>query len=60
MRVLLVRFVRDSGGASAIDYSLIVAAISLTILVAVTTIGIDVSNPFRSIVTALGGRVVAP
>ncbi|HEX7969297.1 MAG TPA: Flp family type IVb pilin [Stellaceae bacterium] len=55
MRGCLRQLLRDEGGASAIDYSLVVALISVLVIGAVTAIGDDVSNLFRAIVTAVAG-----
>ena len=58
MWTFLGRFLRDGSGASALDYGLIGAVISLVIVAAVAMIGGDLDKPFQSIITALRGGIV--
>ena len=44
---------RDENGATAIEYGLIAALISVVIIVAVTLVGSNLSGVFNSIATAL-------
>lgn len=50
---LLARFGKDQSGATAIEYGLIAAGISVAIIVAVNTIGTDLNNTFTSVSTQL-------
>jgi pilus assembly protein Flp/PilA len=47
------RFVHDESGATAIEYALIAAGISITIAAVVQGIGTKVTNNFTSVQTAL-------
>jgi pilus assembly protein Flp/PilA len=49
----IMRFVRDEGGATAIEYGLIAAGISVAILTVVFTIGTNLNDKFTSVATAL-------
>ncbi|AMN45107.1 Flp family type IVb pilin [Rhodoplanes sp. Z2-YC6860] len=49
------RFVRDDEGATAIEYGLIAAGISVVIISAVTGVGSKLVTTFTSIQGALGG-----
>ena len=49
------RFVRDDEGATAIEYGLIAAGISVVIISAVTGIGSKLVTTFTSVQGALGG-----
>lgn len=53
MKNLLVRFVRDESGATAIEYGLIAGLIAVVIIAAVTLVGTDVQAVFTSISTAI-------
>ncbi len=55
MRNLFHRFIDDRSGVTAIEYGLIAALIAVVIIVAVTTVGTDLSATFNSIATALAG-----
>jgi pilus assembly protein Flp/PilA len=46
MQGLLIRFVRDDGGATAIEYGLIAAMIAVAIIAALTAFGGSVQNLF--------------
>jgi pilus assembly protein Flp/PilA len=50
----LSRILRDEDGATAIEYGLIAALISVVIIAAVTAVGTQLSGVFNSIATALG------
>ncbi len=54
MTNLLSRFVRDESGATAIEYGLIAALISVVIIVALTAVGTNLSAKFQAVSTALG------
>jgi pilus assembly protein Flp/PilA len=49
MRNLFARFVRDESGATAIEYGLIAAGISVTIITVVYTLGGKLKTTFQSI-----------
>ena len=53
MPKLFVRFLNDESGATAIEYGLIAAGISLVIIAAVNGIGGKISTTFNSINTSL-------
>jgi pilus assembly protein Flp/PilA len=47
------KLLRDDNGATAIEYGLIAALISVVIITAVTLVGSNLSGVFNSIATAL-------
>ena len=51
---IIAKLLRDENGATAIEYGLIAALISVVIIAAVTTVGTKLSAVFNSISTALG------
>ena len=53
MKNLVSRFVKDESGATAIEYGLIAAGISLAIIGAVNGIGTSLSTKFGAINTSL-------
>ncbi|HLN09254.1 MAG TPA: Flp family type IVb pilin [Xanthobacteraceae bacterium] len=53
MTNLLSRFVRDERGATAIEYGLIAAGISVAIIAAVQGVGTKLTSTFTSVSTAL-------
>jgi pilus assembly protein Flp/PilA len=53
MTMFLSRLLRDESGATAIEYGLIAALISVVIITAVTLVGTRLSAVFNSIATAL-------
>lgn len=53
MRKLLSRFLADESGATAIEYCLIAAGISIVILVAVNGIGTTLNTNMTSLNTSL-------
>ena len=52
MSSLLIKFRSDESGATAIEYGLIAALISVVIITAVTTVGTNLNTLFTSIGTA--------
>ena len=56
MRSWLFRFLRDQSGATAIEYGLIAAGISVAIIGVVNTLGGQLSNTFSNVSTSLGGH----
>jgi len=55
MTKLALRFVSDDNGATAIEYGLIAAGISVAIIAVVNGLGTQLSSTFNSIATQLGG-----
>jgi pilus assembly protein Flp/PilA len=53
MRRLFSRFLADQSGATAIEYCLIAAGISIVIVVAVNGIGSNLNTKFTSVNTSL-------
>ena len=53
MSKLIARFVKDESGATAIEYGLIAALISVAIIGILTTIGTNLVTKFTTIATAL-------
>ncbi len=53
MTKLFERFLQDQSGATAIEYGLIAAGISIVILAAVNGIGANLNTKFTSINTSL-------
>jgi pilus assembly protein Flp/PilA len=53
MKNLIARFVKDESGATAIEYGLIAAGISLAIIAVVNGIGSTLNTKFSSINTSL-------
>jgi pilus assembly protein Flp/PilA len=53
MKNLFVRFVKDASGATAIEYGLIAAGISVAIIAVVNGLGSTLNEKFTSISTQL-------
>jgi pilus assembly protein Flp/PilA len=53
MLAFIKRFLADQSGATAIEYGLIAAGISVAIITVVTTVGGDLVTTFTSVATAL-------
>ena len=53
----ILHFVKDEEGATAIEYGLIAALISVVIIAAVTTVGTNLTGVFTSVATSLSGAV---
>jgi pilus assembly protein Flp/PilA len=53
MKNLISRFVKDESGATAIEYGLIAAGISLAIIAVVNGLGTNLNNKFTSINSSL-------
>ena len=49
----IIRFFRDESGATAIEYGLIAAGISVAIITVVTTLGSNLNTTFNSVATAI-------
>jgi pilus assembly protein Flp/PilA len=53
MNKLVLRFLKDSSGATAIEYGLIAAGISVAIIAVVNGLGTQLNDKFTSISTQL-------
>jgi pilus assembly protein Flp/PilA len=53
MKNLIARFVKDESGATAIEYGLIAAGISLAIIAIVNGLGTNLNGKFTAINSAL-------
>ncbi len=53
MKNLIARFVKDESGATAIEYGLIAAGISLAIIAVVNGLGTNLNTKFSDINTSL-------
>ena len=51
----LVRFLKDDSGATAIEYGLIAAGISVAIIAVVNGLGTSLNAKFKSLSDQLGG-----
>jgi pilus assembly protein Flp/PilA len=50
----LKRFLQDEAGASAVEYGLLVALIAVVIIIAVQTLGTNLSSKFSDVATTVG------
>ncbi len=55
MKNLFVRFVKNESGATAIEYGLIAAGISVAIIAVVNGLGTKLNGTFTTISTSLNG-----
>jgi pilus assembly protein Flp/PilA len=55
MKNLFLRFAKDDSGATAIEYGLIAAGISVAIIAVVNTLGSNLNTTFKSVSDQLGG-----
>ena len=53
MKKLVARFVKDESGATAIEYGLIAALISVVLITVLTTLGTALEDKFTEIETAI-------
>ena len=53
MNMLVLRFLKDNSGATAIEYGLIAAGISVAIIAVVQSLGSSLNTTFTSVQTAL-------
>jgi pilus assembly protein Flp/PilA len=53
MKKLILRFLKDNSGATAIEYGLIAAGISIAIIAVVNGLGTKLNTKFSSISTQL-------
>lgn len=51
---MLARFIRDEAGATAIEYGLIAALVSVVIITALTALGSQLTSTFTSVSDAMG------
>ena len=56
MKNLFVRFVREEAGQDLIEYSLLAAIIAVGSIVAMGTVGDEIDNVFKAVVTGLKTR----
>ena len=49
MKNVFARFVKDQSGATAIEYGLIAALVSIAIIAALTTLGTKLSSNFANV-----------
>jgi pilus assembly protein Flp/PilA len=54
MKSVFVRFMRDESGATAIEYGLIAAGISVVIIGTVNALGTQLQSTFTNVSTQLG------
>ena len=54
MKALVTKFLKDEDGATAIEYGLIAALISVAIIAAVQTVGTNLNTTFSEVGSALG------
>ena len=54
MKILVTRFVSDESGATAIEYGLIAAGISVAIIAVVQGLGTKLTSTFQTISDKLG------
>ena len=50
---LVLRFMRDDGGATAIEYAMIASGIAVAIATTVVTLGSSVNGLYSSVLTAM-------
>jgi pilus assembly protein Flp/PilA len=55
MQKLIDRFRREEDGAALVEYGMLVGLIAVICVVAVTTLGTEVSTAFSNIAAALSG-----
>ncbi len=55
MKKLITRFLKDDAGATAIEYGLIAAGISVAIIAVVNGLGTQLNTTFGTISSSLGG-----
>jgi pilus assembly protein Flp/PilA len=56
MKSIFSRFAKDESGATAIEYGLIAALISVVIIVALTSVGTSLNKTFTSVNSALSSN----
>ena len=58
--MILRKFLRDESGATAIEYGLIAACISIAIIVAAQNVGVSLNATFEAVDEALKGAPATP
>ena len=53
MKAIILKFLRNESGATAIEYGLIAAGIAVVIIGAVAAVGTSLNNTFSSVATAV-------
>lgn len=53
MKTLMQNFAKDESGATAIEYGLIAALVSVIIIAALTTLGTNLSDVFNTVAQAI-------
>jgi len=53
MSKLFLRFLKDNSGATAIEYGLIAALISVVIITPITSVGTKLTTTFNTVATSL-------
>jgi len=53
MKAIVSRFVKDTSGATAIEYGLIAGLVSIVIITALTALGPQLTAVFSAVTTAL-------
>ncbi len=56
MKKLVLRFLKEDSGATAIEYGLIAAGISVAIIATVNALGTQLNNTFTSVTNALAAQ----
>lgn len=56
MTKLFARFMKDESGATAIEYGLIAALISVALIVGATALGSQINTNFNNLATTLGNH----
>jgi pilus assembly protein Flp/PilA len=54
MNKTISKFVKDTSGATAIEYGLIAAGISVAIIATVNALGTQLQNTFKTVTNTLG------
>lgn len=60
MRNLFTSFAKDESGATAIEYGLIAALLSVAIIAAITTVSGELDKTYTKVGTSLAGANAAP
>lgn len=60
MKKLVVRFAKNESGATAIEYGLIAALISVAIIAGVGQLGTNLNSKFNTIATSLSNAGTTP
>ena len=55
MSKIVSRFLKDEGGATAIEYGLIAALVAVVIIVGLTSLGTNLNSTFTNVATNVSG-----